>query len=94
MLCFIFLFLKDVGWEGVFGDSDSWSSMSPYGSWTEMSCGCEEVSCNVLPSLCLDIAASRRDFCPWFLGCISQLEDFGYFGCILRLGAEVLCYDG
>lgn len=63
-LCFIFLLLKDMGWEGDFGDSDSWSSMLPYGSWTEMGRGCKEVSCNLLPGPCLDIAASHGVFCP------------------------------
>lgn len=63
-LCFIFLLLKDVEWEGDFGDSDSWSSVLPYGSWTEMSRVCKEVSCNLLPSLCSDISASHGVFCP------------------------------
>lgn len=44
ILHFIFLLLEDVRWEGDFGDSDSWSSVLPCGNWTEMSCGCMEVS--------------------------------------------------
>lgn len=94
LYAFIFLLLKDVGWEGDFGGSDSWSSVFPYGSQTEMTCGCNEVSCNLLPSLCSDITASHGVFCLCLLWCVSQLEDFGYFSCMLRLRADLLCADG
>lgn len=86
-------------WRGAGRRLWSWWFMPWWGalwSWTEMSHGCMELARSLLPSPCLDRAASHGVFCPCLSRWISQVEDLGHFSCLdgLRLRCFIKIHMG
>jgi len=74
-----------VGWEGVFGDVDSCGN-----GLRKLKCRSESLPHGVVLQPPAQLLLGHSSIL-WLARCISELEDLGYFSCVVWVGAEVLC---